>query len=198
MVHGYHLIFGMYGFWLPNDPRGSWSDFVGKWELLRFGKATKVTTPRSLAHEPHDHSERLAAKKLLKYPPVSLNGVQARAVGRGFGTLSEKSKIVIWACAIMPEHVHLVIARHRLRIERIAIALKSAATRQAMDEDVHPLKEYREEGQRPPKMFGRGEWKAYLDDADDIGRAIAYVENNPIREEKPPQRWSFVRRFEGI
>jgi len=29
MVRGYHVIFGMYGFWLPNDPRGSWSDYVG-------------------------------------------------------------------------------------------------------------------------------------------------------------------------
>jgi hypothetical protein len=41
MVHGYHVIIGAYGFWLPNDPRGSWSDFVGKWELVRFGRSTK-------------------------------------------------------------------------------------------------------------------------------------------------------------
>lgn len=26
---GAHVIFGAYGFWLPNDPRGSWSEFVG-------------------------------------------------------------------------------------------------------------------------------------------------------------------------
>ncbi|HUT10853.1 MAG TPA: hypothetical protein VMY42_10175 [Thermoguttaceae bacterium] len=49
MVLAYHVIFGAYGFWLPNDPRGSWSDFVGSWELARFGKATKVSTRRSLA-----------------------------------------------------------------------------------------------------------------------------------------------------
>ena len=35
-----HVIITAYGFWLPNDPRGSWSDFVGAWELLRFGRAT--------------------------------------------------------------------------------------------------------------------------------------------------------------
>jgi len=29
MIVGYHVIFGMYGFWLPNDPSGSWSEFVG-------------------------------------------------------------------------------------------------------------------------------------------------------------------------
>ncbi len=26
MVHGYHVIIGAYGYWLPNNPRGSWSE----------------------------------------------------------------------------------------------------------------------------------------------------------------------------
>lgn len=62
MIIGYHVIFGMYGFWLPNDPRGSWSDFVGSWELYRYGPATKTTERRSLAYQPHEHEKRLAAK----------------------------------------------------------------------------------------------------------------------------------------
>ena len=44
MVLGYHLIMGTYGIWLPNDPRGSWSDFVGSRELFYFGPATKTDT----------------------------------------------------------------------------------------------------------------------------------------------------------
>ena len=36
-VRAYHLIITTYGFWLPTDPRGSWSDFVRAWELFRFG-----------------------------------------------------------------------------------------------------------------------------------------------------------------
>ncbi len=43
MIVGYHVIFAMYGFWLPNDPRGSWSDFVGSREVHRYGTATKTT-----------------------------------------------------------------------------------------------------------------------------------------------------------
>jgi len=27
MVLAYRAILSMYGFWLPNDPRGSWSEF---------------------------------------------------------------------------------------------------------------------------------------------------------------------------
>src|SRR5688500_7985994 len=84
MVIAYHVIFGTYGFWLPNDPRGSWSDFVASWELLRFGKAITVDSRRSRAHRPHDVTARLEAKEHLKYPPVTFDGIQARAVARGF------------------------------------------------------------------------------------------------------------------
>ena len=84
MVLGAHIIFSAYGFWLPNDPRGSWSDFVAAWELLRFGKATKVNTRKSVAHAPHDSALRRAAKQALKYPPVSFSGIQAVAIGAGF------------------------------------------------------------------------------------------------------------------
>jgi len=33
MVLGYHFIFSAYGFWLPNDPRGSWSDTIRVYDL---------------------------------------------------------------------------------------------------------------------------------------------------------------------
>ena len=84
MIVGYHIIFGMYGFWLPNDPRGSWSQFVGSRELYRVGPATKTTERRSLAYRQHNLTQRLEAKKKLEHPAVMLTGIQARAVGRGF------------------------------------------------------------------------------------------------------------------
>src|SRR5688500_17700870 len=69
MVHGYHVIIGAYGFWLPNDPRGSWSDFVGKWELVRFGRSTKSIERQQLSAE--EEEGRQSAKRSLKYPPRS-------------------------------------------------------------------------------------------------------------------------------
>ncbi len=52
-----HVIFGAYGFWLPNDPRGSWSDFVCAWQLFRYaGRATKTTETRSLATRQHNRA----------------------------------------------------------------------------------------------------------------------------------------------
>jgi hypothetical protein len=110
MVLGDHLIVTAYGFWLPNDPRGSWSDFVGSWELLRFGPATKTDCHRSVAAWPHDRELRLAAKAALKFPDVHFTGLQARRIGMSFDDWGKERGATIWASSILPEHVHLVIA----------------------------------------------------------------------------------------
>ena len=195
MVHGYHVIFGSYGFWLPNDPRGSWSSFVKSWELRQYGKATKTTQRRSLAHRSHNHEQRIAAKRALRFPAVEFNGIQARAVGRGFAKCVRKSRLVIWACAVLPDHAHLVIARHRLDVEQIVNLLKGEATKQLKAEDIHPLARYKRADGRTPKAWADGQWKVFLNDDAGIRRAIKYVENNPLKENKPCQSWSFVTPF---
>jgi REP element-mobilizing transposase RayT len=193
MVIASHVIIGMYGFWLPNDERGSWSNFVGSWELLRFGKATTVTARHSLARRPFDPARRAAALAELKYPAVKLNGVQARAIGRGFAAYAESAGLSILACAILPQHIHLVLARHRLKVESLVTQLKGDATDRLVTECVHPLARYQTASGRPPKAFTRGEWKVFLNQPAEIARAVAYVERNPIREGLPPQRWGFVK-----
>jgi REP-associated tyrosine transposase len=189
VIVGYHVIFGAYGFWLPNDPRGSWSEFVGAWELLRFGPATKTTTRRSLAGRRHDHALRLAAKQALQRPAVKFTGVQARAIGRGFARYVARSGLRVWACAILPDHVHLVFRRSHIKAERVVVQLKGDATEQLKAEELHPFG-------GTNKCFARGAWKVYLD-PDDVPRAVRYVEENPLKENKPRQRWSFVASYDG-
>ena len=191
MIVGYHIIFGTYGFWLPNDPRGSWSDFIGSWELFRFGPATQTDERRSLAHDPHDHEKRIQAKSALKYPAVQLTGIQARAVGQGLGGYSAKTHLPIWACAILPDHIHLVVGRFRLSVEQLVIQLKGAATEQLKEQGIHPFATFADTSGKVPKCFARGEWKVFLDE-DDIERAVEYVEQNPIKEGKRRQNWNFV------
>src|SRR3954464_627483 len=98
MIVGYHVIFSAYGFWLPNDPRGSWSDFVGSWELFHFGPATKTDERQSLARVPHDRAVRLAAKKALRYAPAVFDDAQVAAIATGFGERVTNSKMAVWAC----------------------------------------------------------------------------------------------------
>jgi REP element-mobilizing transposase RayT len=199
MVHGYHVIMPAYGFWLPNDPRGSWSDFVGKWELTRFGRTTKHLPRRTLEQlSPEEVALRDEARKSLKYPPVCFTGVQARAIAAGFAHAARRNGYTIWACAIMPEHTHLVIARHRYKVEQIANLLKGAATRELLKQGLHPLAKYAPPNECPPAMWAVNAWRAFLDSEEAIESAIGYVEENPLREGKPTQKWSFVTPFAGL
>jgi REP element-mobilizing transposase RayT len=197
VIHAYHVIWGAYGFWLPNDPRGSWSDFVASWELARFGQATK-----SLArHEvplAQRHAWRAKAVTALDYPPVKFSGKQASAIGTGFSTAARKSGYTIWACSILPEHVHLVIARHTYKVEQICNLLKGAATKQLKSESQHPRAGLEDENGKLPPIWAENEWKVYLDSEETIENAIRYVEENPIKEDKPRQKWSCVTRFAGL
>jgi len=161
MILGYHLIITAYGFWLPNDPRGSWSDFVGAWELLRFGRATKTERRQSLASRQHGIDTRLAAKKVLKYPEVHFTGIQARTIGDGFADLVQRSELGIWACSILPEHAHLVLARHRYKVEQIANLLKGAATKALIEEKVHPFEKYQTKRERLPKLGHKDSGKCF-------------------------------------
>jgi REP element-mobilizing transposase RayT len=195
-VIAYHLILTFYGFWLPNDPRGSWSDFVRAWELRRFGPAPKTLARRSLARDKHDVAKRLEAKLALSHPQVHLGGVQARAVARGFSRFVDRSKILIHACAILPEHVHLVVARHDYSIEEIARHLKADATTQLKREGIHPSANDPYRDGSLPSPWSRGEWKCFISDADYVRNSIMYVNRNPTREKRKAQDWSFVTPFE--
>jgi len=187
----------MYGFWLPNDPRGSWSDFVASWELARFGKPHKSL--ERLPVDAHLWTEwRAAAQQALKYPAVSLSGKQARGVGRGFACGVRKSGFRIWACSILTEHVHLVVARHSYEVEQIANLLKGEATKRLKSESLHPQARFADGTGKLPSMWAEKQWKVYLDTEEAIENAIRYVEENPIKEGKPAQKWPFVSPFAGI
>jgi REP element-mobilizing transposase RayT len=187
-----HVILSMYGFWLPNDPRGSWSDFVAAWELLRFGGATKVSTRDSVAYVAHDRKKRWEAKGALKYPPVLLNGVQARAVGRGFAQAVKESGYQIYACSILEDHVHLALAPHARTIEQVVRHLRGRATQRLRAEGIHPLASYERADGSVPSIWSEGMWKVFCMDTAHVECAIKYVNRNPTREGKKNQEWSFI------
>jgi REP element-mobilizing transposase RayT len=172
---------------------------VRRWEIARFGKPFKTLERKDLneltEEEIHD---RNAAKAALIYPPVSISGEQALTIALGFRDQVQKSNYTIWACAIMPEHTHLVLARHSYHVERMANLLKGAATTRMIRECNHPLRMHALPGERPPRMWSAHEWKVFLDNEDAILEAIAYVEQNPEKEGKNRQHWSFIVPFAGI
>ncbi len=198
MILGFHIIVTAYGFWLPNDPRGSYSDFIRCWELLRFGKATKVNTTRSVARAPHNYQLRMEAKEALRYPPVVFTGIQALAIAAGFREVMEHWGLAIHACSIMPEHTHIVIGRTKRPILQVMNQFKGRASLALADRNLHPFQNERLEDGSRPSPWARNGWKVYLDSHEDMHRAIAYTEDNPLKEGLRRQRWPFVTPYQPM
>jgi REP element-mobilizing transposase RayT len=196
MIHGFHFILSAYGFWLPNDPRGSWSDTVREFSLRKYGPATKVTTTRSVAHHSHDQQERLAAKKSLRYPPVLFTGVQAVAIAQRLAIALSEHGYVEHALAILPDHTHLIMAYHERHIDKIAAHLKANATYSLASQDLHPLANFAGKNGRKPSPWTRNHWCPFIRSEQHMRTAIRYVEANPVKAGLRPQRWSLVTPYD--
>jgi hypothetical protein len=112
LIIGYHIMWTLYGWWLPNDPRGSTSrtirnDLFSDLGQLHFGRKTIQPAGRDL----HDFYQQ--AESRLQYELLALSPNQFELVAAALGSAIEKSEYTCYACAIMPDHVHLLIRKDR-------------------------------------------------------------------------------------
>jgi len=198
MVRAYFVTIGHYGFWLPNDERGSGSKYVGSKALLPYGEATYIAERRrSRASRAYHKQTRRFAKEALKYPPVYLTGQQAWCVAQGFKETIRTTGCPILAACVMPDHTHLVLPRHKYSVEKLVIQLKGDATQYLKAAGCHPFQNEspREDG-RLPTIWGRGSWNVFLSEAWQVRRKIRYTKENPVKLGFPRQVWHFVTPFE--
>jgi REP element-mobilizing transposase RayT len=133
----------------------------------------------------------VAVKTALKFPPVWLSGIQARAVGRGFAQACQEADYRIYACVIMPDHVHIVLRCPSHRTLGVTIGhFKAQAIRHLNEEGISPCPAARSD-QDQASVWGEGKWCGYLNRFE-LPRAIAYVQANPVNAGLPPQTWNFV------
>jgi len=183
IVIAYHLIWTAYGWWLANDPRGSGSHVIRTDVLKMLGElhhGRKRVQPAS--NDIRKFYE--AARAYLKHELRTLDDAARRMIAEAFGQAVAERRYTCYACAIMPDHVHLVIRKHRDTAEQMIAALQSASAirlREAASgwEPTHPV-------------WGGPGWKVYLDHPDEIERTISYVEANPDPLGSPRQCWPFV------
>jgi hypothetical protein len=48
-----------------------------------------------------------------------------------------------------------------------------------------------------PSVWAQDGWRVFLYTVEEILAAIPYVEENPVKEGKPAQRWRFVTPFDS-
>jgi hypothetical protein len=82
--------------------------------------------------------------------------------------------------------VHCVIGKHEKNIGGIVGHIKIRATQAIRAETGWPVN-------RP--VWSGGFWKVFLDNSDDVERAVEYVNANPEKDGMGRQNWSFVKPF---
>ena len=192
-VVGFHIVCSTYGFWLPNDERGSGSDFVRALTLTKFGPANLVSHRRSVARRGFDREIRAMARGALRYPPVVLSDAQIACAGRGVARELERyGAATVHAFVLLRDHFHLVCGPCRYDVRRFAGRVKGAATRAMLAEGIHPLPKYRDEAGNVPSPWSVKPWVVYLWTNEDVVRSIEYARENLVRARLPEQEYSFV------
>ncbi|OQB82450.1 MAG: hypothetical protein BWX88_04002 [Planctomycetes bacterium ADurb.Bin126] len=192
-VLAYHLIWTAYGWWLPNDPRGSMSrtirnDIIVELGELHYGR--KKVQPNSRELKGFFHR----AREVMKFALLEFSEAEIVALGGAVRDCVSKNRYTCYACAIMPDHVHVLIRRHRDRAEEMVGHLQDA-TRLLIQRD-HAGRWCGSSQEAHPVWGGPG-WKVFLDHPDDIRRTIRYIESNPVKIRRPVQRWEFVAPYDG-
>ncbi len=118
LVIAYHLVWTAYGWWLPNDPRGSGSPTIRSPALANLGDLHHGRKRSQPAGRVVREFYRQAAD-LLKYPLLTFDDRARAAIGEAFAQAMAVHRYTCYACAIMPDHVHVLIRRHRDKAEQM-------------------------------------------------------------------------------
>lgn len=189
MVAAYHLISTTYGSWLPNDPRGSNSQEIHAANIaplgeLHFGR--KRVQPAG--QEIREFYE--AARGVLKHKLLKFSNLEVKTIACGFAEVIHQRSYTCYACAIMPDHVHLLIRKHREKAEQMIECFQNTSRKHLLALGLPS---------RPANhpVWGGPGWIVFLDSQEDIRRTIHYVEQNPVKIRQPIQRWDFVKPYDG-
>ncbi len=124
-VIAYHLVWTAYGTWLPNDPRGSGSHNVATPELAELGELhygrRRVQPSPSTVRKFYKHAE-----PRLLFPVVRFGTHQIDLIAAAFSEVIVAHRYTSYACAMMPDHVHIIIRKHKNLAETMIDNLQAA------------------------------------------------------------------------
>ncbi len=194
MIHAYHATFGTYGSWLPNDPRGSASRFVGSRKIFGIGGRADLSkrTKYDKLLSPEQRKHTVIQTQLFR-DAVVFNESHLKEIAIAFGQFITEQRLQVWATAILPCHVHLVFARCGRKAELVVDELKEFCHERIVSLGISPVG-----CSSKNSVWAEGRWIVFLDKSEAIESAIAYVVQNPIEDGRRPQVWPFVVPFRGI
>jgi REP element-mobilizing transposase RayT len=187
IVIAHHLIWTAYGSWLPNDPRGSMSQAIRN-DLLRdlgtLHNGRKAVQPAS--REIRAFYRETEGK--LKHDLLTFGQAEIAAIAEAFEGTIRNLRYTCYACAIMPDHVHVLIRKHTHDAEDMIANLQEGSRLRLRASSLRP--------ESHPVWGGPG-WKVFQDHPDDVRRTMKYIEDNPLSLRMPEQTWNFITPYDG-
>jgi REP element-mobilizing transposase RayT len=188
LVIAYHLVWTAYGSWLPNDPRGSGShqvanEIISELGELHYGRKRLQPAGKIV----RSFYERAAS--VLKFPLLTFDEPARSLIGEAFAETIENHQYTCCACAVMPDHVHVLIRKHKHTAEEMTKHLKDASRLRVCAAGIR-------DGDHPTWTGGNG-WSVFLDHPKEIRRTIPYIEKNPEKIGLPKQNWPFVKPYDN-
>jgi REP element-mobilizing transposase RayT len=116
------------------------------------------------------------------------NDEEINLIGAAFEQVILDRKYTCYECAIMPDHIHILIRKHKDRAEAMVENLQKASREKLI-----------EVGKRAPThpVWAGPGWKVFMFKQDDFVRVAEYIRKNPIKAGRPEQNWSFVMEYDG-
>jgi hypothetical protein len=128
MVIGHHLIWTAYDWWLPNDPRGSMSKEVRNEAIIDLGDLHYGRKRMQPANWKVKQFYADAANS-LQFNLLKFTAAEIGAIAESFTNTIKRRTYTCYACAIMPEHINLLIRKHRDSAETMIEAFQKIVAR---------------------------------------------------------------------
>jgi REP element-mobilizing transposase RayT len=189
IIIGHHLIWTLYGHWLANDPRGSGSEALRDPKFAPIGDIHFGRKPEHLQPS-RDELKGFyrEARPLLEFAPFWIDEAKRQALADIVREVVQRRPYTAWACAILSNHVHLVMRRHSDDAVAIWTTIADAARMHLRDfSDVEP----------DHPVWAARPYKVFLRTPREVRTRVRYVEGNPQKEGLAPQRYDFVTTYDN-
>ncbi len=109
---------------------------------------------------------------LLRHEPKEFSSDEFPLVAQALGEVIHEHGYTCYACAVMPDHVHMLVRRHRDKAEIMLEHFQAKSRTRIIDANLraptHPV-------------WGGPGWKVFLNSRERIEQVIEYIRKNPLK-----------------
>jgi hypothetical protein len=187
MIIASHLVLTGYGHWLANDLRGSGSTEIREEKFKPLGD---IHFGRKHPQPPRDELKKFwrRAEPLLKHELVWFDERLRLTIVDSFRKLIASKGYVVWGCAVLQNHAHVCVRRHRDRPDVIWGAFADASRTALREAELVPPDH---------PVWSLRPYAVYLNAPPEVVTRVDYIWDNFEKSRLTPERYDFVRDYDG-